>query len=739
LENVLHSNWGLKEISKLMNSFYELTGIPHALVDLDGNILNSFGWSEICSLFHKKDVASKELCPKIHRLCGTEFRKDKITYAHTCINGMVQALAPVHIKDTHVANIVFGQLFFEKPDINTLKWKAKTFGFNEEEYITALDKLPVIPEDKFEIYTNFFMSLSTMVSTSMYNSCKEHYIKQLEEANKALQAEVEKRKEIEASLMESEGRLHALIDNLPIEFWSTDTELRYCMQNTMSLDNYGNVVGMKVSELDVPEFVKSSWIEQDTRVLNGETIRNTYECIKNGDKKIFESIVAPVKVSNDIVGIVGIGTDITEQKRAEEDLRNSNDKLKNMNEELQKCINLKNKMEKRLIEEKKRYRSLLDVIPYGVCVRDGETIIYANDSAAKIFSFSNGIQLMYRNMSDLFYPHPDVKEAFAKKLEKIAAHKNTALEEEILINKKNGQVMNVETLTADIMFNDQEATLIMFKDITSKKLLEEKNKQLKESLNYERLRTEFFSNISHEFRTPINIIYNANKMCKLILESDNADQSKFVNYVNMVGQNCFRLIKLVNNILDINKLDLNNIQLELGTYNIVEVVENIVTIIVDYASYKNITITFDTEVEDIIVNCDVDKIERIILNLLSNAIKFTSPGGEIFVTVFSHENMVNVSIKDTGQGIPSNKLETIFEKFIQVDKSFTRNHEGSGLGLYITKSLLEIHGGTIKVESTLGKGSEFIFSLPLVMDNNDVLHFKPNIEMCNVEFSDVNI
>lgn len=729
----------LNEFSKLMDSLYKLTGIPHALVDLDGTIFSSFGWTDTCLEFHKEDVVSEGLCKEINNVYKKEIQKDKKVYTHTCKNGIVQALAPVYIGETHAANIIFGQLFFEEPAINTLKHKAKEYGFSEEKYRAILKKVPVINVEKFETYTNFFISLANILSTLMYNNYKEEYIQALEEANKALKAEAEKRKIVEASLMESEARLHTLIDNLPIEFWSANKELRYCIQNTMSLSNYGNVLGIKINELDIPENIKSSWIEQDIKVLNGETIRTTYEKYINDDKKIFESIVTPVKVANGIVGIVGISMDITEQKQVEEDLRQSNRKLKNINDKLQEYINLKNKMEKRLIEEKKRYSNLLHVIPYGVFVRKGEKIIYANDSAAKIFTFSDGAELMHKNISDLFYPHPDVEEAFIKKLERIEAHEHTALQEELLINKKNGQVMNVETLTANIMFNDEEATLVIFKDIKYKKNLEEKNKRLKESLNYERLRTEFFSNISHEFRTPINIIYNANKMCKLVLDSGDVDQRKVSNYVNMVEQNCFRLIKLVNNIMDINKLDFDNIDLELGRYNIIEVVETIVTLIVDYANNKNISIIFDTEVEEIIVNCDVDKIERVILNLLSNAIKFTSSGGEIFVNVFSSGDKVNISIKDTGKGIPLNKIDTIFEKFIQVDKSFTRNHEGSGLGLYIVKSILEMHGGSIKAESTLGKGSEFIFSLPLATITDDVLKFKPNIEMCNVEFSDVNI
>jgi signal transduction histidine kinase len=136
--------------------------------------------------------------------------------------------------------------------------------------------------------------------------------------------------------------------------------------------------------------------------------------------------------------------------------------------------------------------------------------------------------------------------------------------------------------------------------------------------------------------------------------------------------------------------------------------------------------------------------ERIILNLLSNAVKFTSFGGEIMINIKDCDESICIIIKDTGRGIPENKLNNIFERFIQVDKSLTRDHEGSGIGLSLVKCLVELHGGTISVKSKLNHGTEFLIYLPckLVNKANEKLSFCDSIsenyvEKINIEFSDI--
>ena len=141
---------------------------------------------------------------------------------------------------------------------------------------------------------------------------------------------------------------------------------------------------------------------------------------------------------------------------------------------------------------------------------------------------------------------------------------------------------------------------------------------------------------------------------------------------------------------------------------------------------------------------DSEKIERIILNLMSNAIKFTEPGGNIDVRIYDRNEYILISVKDTGRGIPKDMMEKVFDTFAQVDSSFTRNVEGSGLGLSLTRLLIKEHGGEISLKSELGKGSEFIINLPVKLVNNeyktndkDNITFKSSTEKIKMEFSDI--
>ncbi|MCR1935225.1 ATP-binding protein, partial [Clostridium tepidum] len=171
-------------------------------------------------------------------------------------------------------------------------------------------------------------------------------------------------------------------------------------------------------------------------------------------------------------------------------------------------------------------------------------------------------------------------------------------------------------------------------------------------------------------------------------------------------------------------------------------VEEITLSVVYYAESKNINIIFDTDVEEKIMAVDPDKIERIILNLLSNAIKFTGNGGNIYVTIKDFGDNITISVKDTGIGIPKDKIQDIFDRFVQVDKTFRRDKEGSGIGLYLVKSFVNMHEGTVDIQSVLGKGTEFIISMPVKLveespeEENNVL-YAPSKECVDMEFADI--
>lgn len=285
------------------------------------------------------------------------------------------------------------------------------------------------------------------------------------------------------------------------------------------------------------------------------------------------------------------------------------------------------------------------------------------------------------------------------------------------------------------------------RDITEQKELQEKTRELEETIQLENLRNEFFANISHELRTPLNIIITTLQLIKQKIEDKSIDVSnedKLDIYLKGIKQNSYRLLRLINNIIDTTKIDSGFINLNLQNCNIVNTIENITLSVAQFAEGKGLTLVFDTDVEEKVMAYDLDKIERIMLNLLSNAVKFTEKGDSIFVNIYDKNDRIVISVKDTGLGIESDKIGMIFERFRQVDKSLSRRCEGSGIGLSLVNSFVEMHGGNISVKSKLGKGSEFIIELPVkVCDeeckNEEVIDVarKIQIQKCNIEFSDI--
>lgn len=265
-----------------------------------------------------------------------------------------------------------------------------------------------------------------------------------------------------------------------------------------------------------------------------------------------------------------------------------------------------------------------------------------------------------------------------------------------------------------------------------------KDRQLLQAHEYDKLKNEFMANVSHELRTPLNVILGTVQMLELKKDVTDTKEHK---YIKILKQNCYRLVRLINNVIDITKIDADFYEMKKQNYDIVNLVEEITVSVAEYALSKEIAVVYYSDTEKKVINCDPDQIERIILNLLSNAIKFTPAGGNIFVNVHDKGEKIEISIKDTGIGIPIDKQESIFKRFEQLDNSLSR-HEGSGIGLSLVKALVEKHNGVITLNSKEKKGSEFIIELPCNMqssESNDeqltILHSRP--EKMKIEFSDI--
>ncbi|MGH7369815.1 MAG: ATP-binding protein, partial [Candidatus Methylomirabilaceae bacterium] len=250
--------------------------------------------------------------------------------------------------------------------------------------------------------------------------------------------------------------------------------------------------------------------------------------------------------------------------------------------------------------------------------------------------------------------------------------------------------------------------------------VEEANRRLARASRH---KSEFLANMSHELRTPLNAILG---FAELIMDGVYGEvPGELVEPITDIHTNGRHLLKLINDVLDLSKIEAGRMRLSLSEYSVQELIDSVISATRSLAAEKQLELISHVQVGLLQAFGDSQRITQVLMNLVGNAIKFTSEGGSVTITarcmrgtergvrqVAEPGDMIEVAVADTGIGIPAEELESIFSEFRQIDSSITREHEGSGLGLTIAKRFVELHGGAIWAQSEVGKGSIFRFTVP---------------------------
>lgn len=255
--------------------------------------------------------------------------------------------------------------------------------------------------------------------------------------------------------------------------------------------------------------------------------------------------------------------------------------------------------------------------------------------------------------------------------------------------------------------------------------------------------------LSHELRTPLNVILSTIQVAQLSMKnSQDGEYSRVkTKYLDIMKQNCYRLLKMVNNLIEINRIDSGFFNIDLKNEDIVNIVREMTLSVTEYAKIKNIEIAFESNVKKHIAAVDIFQLERIMLNLLSNAIKFTPSNGNIKVSVTVEKEEIFISVSDTGPGIPEEYGNMIFERYCQAGGKSLLEKKGSGMGLYLVKKLLDKMNGRIWFCNNKDKGTTLTFSLPnmklppnhVVEENISAEYVKSRTEYLEIEFSDIYV
>lgn len=351
---------------------------------------------------------------------------------------------------------------------------------------------------------------------------------------------------------------------------------------------------------------------------------------------------------------------------------------------------------KGLKDYKNRYEKVLKYLPDGVIVYEDGIIVFINEKIKEYFNIESRSSILGKTIEDLV---DESEKESVKGIDDIS---------------KPLKYLNLKYKFNNVEFYGEQTTIIKNRynkilNISIIKNMEDKIKlaKIKEELEYnktkEEIKDQVLANISHDFKTPINVIYSTVQMQDLNIKNKSYDN--LLEFNNIIKQNCNRMIRLTNNFIDSIKLESNILNVDLKCVNIVNLVEEITLSVLNYAEDKDIELVFDTEKEEIYSLVDIDIMEKIMLNVLSNSIKYNKKNGSIDVKIKDTEQLIIISIKDTGVGIPKEKLKSIFERFERADRSTIKTSEGSGIGLSIVKQMVEALNGTIDISSVEDKGT----------------------------------
>lgn len=413
--------------------------------------------------------------------------------------------------------------------------------------------------------------------------------------------------------------------------------------------------------------------------------------------------------------------------KAKETKRNLNKSLKRREKEL---------LELNLLIEKseKRYYDVVQAFSKGLLLFENNFLIY-----------SNYHDEFYYERDPSRYPRNELME-LSTIISRITGEYHSKDEEiedfttEIVITDENGEKRNLEIYLVKIYGNKK---LLVFNDITDIIKQRKEIVNIENKIKDENIKEEFYSNISHELRTPINVIYSALQLNDIYLK--NNEITKINKNNEIIKQNCLRLIRTISNFIDSNKLNEGFLEVDKKIYNVVEIIENIVLACNYYMKLRNINLIFDPEKEEIKFLCDKGQIERIMLNILSNSLKYGKDNGHIYVTVnIKDYSSIVIKVVNDAEAIPEDRRKDIFEKFTKVNSSLSRTSEGSGLGLFLTKGLVKNHNGEISISTGVKFGNTFkiVFPYDKSIEGEEVistvgLKINPLEEKVDIEFSDI--
>lgn len=366
-------------------------------------------------------------------------------------------------------------------------------------------------------------------------------------------------------------------------------------------------------------------------------------------------------------------------------------------------------------------RRVVEGSAQGVIVRTMTEVLYTNDAFAHMMGFASTREMSAymdaeaaagRNSNNTAAIHPDDRPLVAEHMRRRLAGQETVSHYEFRLRRPDGSIIWVDTAAALVKWDGQPASLSWLSDITHRKRMEEELINSKEAAEFaNRTKTEFLANMSHELRTPLNAIIGFAEVIKDEMFGP-VGLKKYSDYASDIHSSGRHLLDLINDILDLSKLEAGKMSLNENEVALPTVTEACLTLLRDRAEKGGVRLVTDLEPRLPRLRCDERALKQILLNLLSNAIKFTPRGGEVTLQLKRESDGIAIAVSDTGIGMSQDEVSVALAAFGQIDSKLARKNQGTGLGLPIAKSLIELHDGTLVVKSAPRAGTTMTALFP---------------------------
>lgn len=354
---------------------------------------------------------------------------------------------------------------------------------------------------------------------------------------------------------------------------------------------------------------------------------------------------------------------------------------------------------KKIKDKQQLYKSFLSSLPYPiVIVNQNLRISYCNLN----FLNSIGEKNLRRVVNRRIESYIDISSSIKEILSGFNKNEKVSYSTSITINGKQfeGRFLGLNT--------EENEFILLLKDLTEELRLRDMKEELESIKMKEEIKKNFLSNISHDLKIPVNIIYSAIQLEKILIDNNDIDKLGFYNEISK--ENCFILTKFTNNLIDISKIDSSNLEANLIYDNIVVFIEDYLISLNTYIKNSGINLLFDTEEEEIYTYFDTEMMQRVILNLVSNSIKFTKKGGTIFTRIKVELDLITIEIGDNGEGMSEEFVKKAFNKYEMEERAKTYNPNGSGVGLFVVYNLIKAQNGNVEIKSEEGNGTTFRIS-----------------------------